>query len=213
MYFFQFVVWGEIKNFCEDIIRKFWHDPIYAIKYRTSHKYNILHTGLEPGCYDLDHRILHGVFNELVNFVECEKAYMNVIWSDNPDFHKRGLFKKFRSPEMGVQYLQWEIDLEGDENKSQSESAKEILALYKWWKEVYLNRPDPLDASGWLAYCHNRHEQGYDIFKDFFNNRTEEQKEESRIALQSFREMEEAYAKEEEEMLIRLIKIRKNLWT
>ena len=168
MYFCQLVVWQKIKSICEDIHRKFWHDPIYAIKYRTTHKYNVLDTGLEPSYYDLDTRILHGLFNELVNFVECEKAWINVVWGKEPG--KRGLFERFRSPELGVQYLQSEIDLEGDENKTNAEIAKETLALYKWWKEVYLTRPDPMDASGWSAYCDMRYEQGYDLFDDY-NNR------------------------------------------
>lgn len=212
IYFCQLVVWQKIKDIFEDIHSKFWRDPIYAIKYRTTHKYNILHTGLESAYYDLDTRILHGLFNELVNFVECEKAWLSVVWGKENG--KRGLFEKFRSPELGVQYLQWEIDLEleGDEHKMQSESSKEVLALYKWWKEVYLKRPDAIDASGWSAYCDMLHEQGHDILGDH-NNRTEEDKEKSRVMIEKLHEIEEAYAKEEEEMLIRLIKIRRTLWT
>jgi len=150
------------------------------------------------------------LFNELVNFVECEKAWVNVVWGKEPG--KRGLFERFRSPELGVQYLQWEIDLEGDENKANAEIAKETLALYKWWKEVYLNRPDPMDASGWSAYYDMRREQGDDLLDDH-NNRSEEDQQKSRMAIESLHEIEEAYAREEEEMLIRLIKIRRYLWT
>jgi len=210
MYFCQLVVWQKIKDICEDIQRKLWDDTIHAIKFRTTHKYNVLHTGLEPNYYDLDTRILHGLFNELVNFVECEKAWMNVVWGKEPG--KRGLFERFRSPELGIQYLQSEIDLEGDENKVNAETAKETLALYKWWKEVYLTRPDPIDASGWSAYLDLRREQGHDIL-EHHNNRSEDEKQKEQMLIRNLNEIEEAYAKEEEEMLLRLIKIRKSLWT
>lgn len=210
MYFCQLVVWQKIKDTCENIHRKFWHDPIYEIKYRTTHKYNVLDTGLIPSYYDLDTRILHGLFNELVNFVECEKAWMNVVWGKEPG--KRGLFERFRSPELGVQYLQWEIDLGGDENKANAEIAKETLALYKWWKEVYPTRPDPMDASGWSAYYDMRREQDHDLLDDH-NNRSEEDQQKDKMAIERLHEIEEAYAREEEEMLIRLIKIRRYLWT
>jgi hypothetical protein len=213
MYFCQLVVWQKIKDTCEDIRRKFWQDPIYAIKYRTTHKFNVLDTGLKPDYYNLDTRILHGLFNELVNFVECEKAWMNVVWGKEPG--KRGLFERFRSPELGVQYLQWEIDLQGDENKANkvnAEIAKETLALYKWWKEVYLTRPDPMDKSGWSTYCDLRREQGHDIL-EHHNNRSEDEKQKAQMMIRNLHEIEEAYASEEEEMLLRLIKIRRHLWT
>lgn len=210
MYFCQFVVWQKIEDICGNIKRKFWYDPIYEIKYRTTHKYNVLQTGLKPAYYDLDTRILHGLFNELVNFVECEKAWMNVVWGKKSK--NRRLFKRFRSPELGIDYLQWEIDLNGEENKSQSEIAKEILALYKWWKEIYLTRPDPLDASGWSAYCDMHYANDDKIFNDSIEP-TEETIKIGDVAFHKLHEIEDNYDKENEEMLIRLIKIRKHLWT
>lgn len=209
IYFLQYTVWDKIVSLYEDAFRILWIDPIYAIKYRTTHKYNILDTGLKPGYYDFDTRIINGLFNELVNFVECEKAWMNVVWGKNSG--KRGLFGKFRSRELGIDYLQWEISLKDDPNgihgEEQSNAAKEILELYKWWTEVYLKRPDPMNVSGWSEYC-NTHKEAL-----FRKNRSDEEKEIEKSLLNKIDEIEVAYLKEDEEMLIRLIKVRKSLWT
>lgn len=204
MYCIKYTIMSEIYDYI--FMRKsIMRDIVRAIKYRTTYKYNILHTGLKPDYYDLDTRILHGVFNQLVDFVECEKAWLNVVW--RKDASKQSLFKKFRSPENGIEYLQWEIDTADVEG--QKEGAEEILALYKWWKEIYLTRQDASDASGWSAYCDVRHSQGYDDHEV----RTEEQKAEVQSILTRLFEIERAYRQEEEDMLIRLIKIRKYLWT
>jgi hypothetical protein len=69
-----------------------------------------------------------------------------------------------------------------------------------------------MDASGWSAYCDMRREQGYDVLYDH-NNRSEEDQQKDKMAIERLHEIEEAYAREEEEMLIRLIKIRRYLWT
>jgi hypothetical protein len=96
----------------------------------------------------------------------------------------------------------------------QAEKALEILALYKWWTEVYPNRPDPHDASGWTEYCDRKREEhgetGLSFMKESANP---ELRALGDRALMKTREIEEAYEKEDEEMLIRLIKIRNSLWT
>ncbi len=94
----------------------------------------------------------------------------------------------------------------------QAEKALEILALYKWWTEVYPNRPDPHDASGWTAYCElNRLSNGGKM--SFSADKTPALKKASKLALKELRKIEEAYEKEDEAMMIRLIKIRNSLWT
>lgn len=204
-YFFTVTVKDYFMNLYENLYRVLWSYPVHYIKYRTTHKYNILETGLKPNYYDFDKRILYGLFNELVNFVECEKAWMNIVFT--PGKNARGLFAKYRSPEHGVAYLEWEMEVEG-----QATEAKEILELYTWWKEVYLKRPDPMDASGWSAYCDLNREKGLDIL-EHRNNRSEDEKQKEEMLIKNLHEIEEAYAREEEEMLLRLIKIRKSLWT
>ena len=119
------------------------------------------------------------------------------------------------------EHIKWEADdyeefLEEDEKHLaeptyQAKAAEEILELYTWWKEVYPNRPDVHDASGWTAYCEMRREKGYDLL-DMEDN-TEEEREQCRTALDKTREIEDAYNREDEEMMIRLIRIRHALWT
>jgi hypothetical protein len=92
----------------------------------------------------------------------------------------------------------------------QAIKAEEILALYKWWTEVYPNRPDPHDASGWSEYCDRKREQGGHFLAE---TKDPELRAFGDKALERTREIEEAYEKEDEEMLIRLIKIRNSLWT
>ena len=93
----------------------------------------------------------------------------------------------------------------------QAKAAREILELYTWWKEVYPNRPDVHDASGWTAYCNLRREKGYHLLD--MEDKTPEEAEMCRIALDKTRDLEAQYDQEDEDMMIRLIKIRQSLWT
>ncbi len=68
-----------------------------------------------------------------------------------------------------------------------------------------------MDASGWSAYCDMRREKGYHLLD--MEDKSEEEKEMSNTAHSKLREIEAAYEKEDEDMMIRLIKIRESLWT
>ena len=93
----------------------------------------------------------------------------------------------------------------------QGATAREILALYKWWTEVYPNRPDPHDAGGWSAYCDMRRNKGFHLLD--MESEDAEDAAICKTALDKTHEIEDAYRKEDEEMMIRLIKIREALWT
>lgn len=203
-FFFYVTVKESIRDLWTSFVYNCWITPIYAIKYRTTHRYNILHTGLKPDYHDFDRRILHGVFNELVNFVECDKAWLNVVFGDNKG--KRGLFERYRSAEQGIEYLNWEMSLQDDNLNNQAEVAKETLALYKWWKEVYLTRKDIDEESG-LSEYHSRLDPKNWVAFDFTPS------EEYKALLEKSRQIELDRDIEETEMFIRLIKIRKYLWT
>jgi len=180
----------------------------YYIRNRFITKTHYLKTGLEPGVYhELDERILYGLFNELVDFVEVEQAWINYISND-----KKYNFKNGRCIESGLDHLKWASGLKYDEDcgiaegeelygkpTPQSESALKILELYNWWKDRKY-RLDPTEASGWSDYCQKKKIEG-------------KNDEESRIALEKLTNLEEKYEKEDEDMLIELIKIRKHLWT
>jgi hypothetical protein len=137
-------------------------------------------------------------------------------WSLNPT-----RFSSFRNPQAGLKYLEWECGLVMDKsytkNKKdwgkptlQAKSAMEIIELYNWWKDRD-NRVDPYDDSGWTELCAERRADGHGILSD--KGITEDFKKREKKALEKLKKLEEKYSKEDERMLIRLIKIREHLWT
>lgn len=49
-------------------------------RYRTTRRYFLVNTGLEPNYYDVDTRMLHACFSLLVDFVEKEKPEESIDW-------------------------------------------------------------------------------------------------------------------------------------
>jgi hypothetical protein len=188
---------------------------------------------IRPGEWcDVGNRFLPCLFNELVDFVEVEQAWHHVLWDDEarkqyhvPWWRSGWLrWRTWRCPEAGLAHLDWAAGLVMDEGwgvepddpnygkpTHQALAAQEIRTLYQWWTQVYCNRPDPYDASGWSAYCDLRRDKGYHLL-DLEDN-TEEEKQMSDAAHEKLREIEEAYEREDEEMMIRLIRVRHGLWT
>jgi len=89
--------------------------------------------------------------------------------------------------------------------------VQEILDLYTWWTVERPKRPDPHEISGWTAICNKRREADKGFFD--YEDRTEEEREETKKALDLCTEIEQRYEQEDEDMMIRLIKIRQGLWT
>ena len=187
---------------------------------------------IKPGSWsDVGNRFLPCLFNELVNFVEIEQAWHYVMWNEeervkfNVPWYRSGWLRlrTWRCPEAGMAYLSWASTLTNeefldDDKKSeavptyQAEAAKEIIELYTWWTTVYRNRPDPHDASGWSDYCEaSRLANGGKL--SWSGDKSPELRAMSDAAHTKLREIEEAYEKEDEAMMIRLIKIRQSLWT
>jgi hypothetical protein len=223
-YIQNFVNWPADKlNDVRYYINNRWVSRTHSL---TAHPRDI-----KPGNWcDVGNRFLPCLFNELVDFVEIEQAWHHCIWSDEaktkfetPWWRKGWLrWRTWRCPEAGMEYLKWASTLtneefldEGEKHKAeptyQAKAAKEIIELYTWWKEVYPNRPDVHDASGWTAYCEMRRNNGYDFFD--MEDKTEEEQEQCHTALDKSQEIEKAYRDEDEAMMIRLIKIRESLWT
>jgi hypothetical protein len=188
---------------------------------------------IKPGAWsDVGNRFLPCLFNELVDFVEIEQAWHHCMWSDEaktefkvPWWRKGWLrWRTWRSPEAGMEYLKWASGLTNveflDEDKKheaeptyQANSAKEIIELYTWWTVTYRNRLDAYEASGWSAYCDLSREQNGGKLSWSGNDKTPELKKMSNKAHKLLHKIEADYAKEDEEMMIRLIKIRESLWT
>lgn len=124
------------------------HKVRFYINNRWITKSHALTSSLKRGqWYDLDMRLLHSVFDELVNFVEIELASTFINSSE----------KKYkatwggRSSEAGIDHLKWASELKNENNGNpgdgqpsrQELAAQETLALHQWWKVERPNRPDP----------------------------------------------------------------------
>jgi hypothetical protein len=174
----------------------------YYLRNRFVTKTHFLKTGLEPGVYhELDERIIHGLFNELRNFVEVELACMTAYGDKNYRF------RKGRCPEAGLAHLEWASGLKYDElvgkddprcgePTPQAESAVAIKELYEWWTEVRPRRPEPTEASGWSEHWEKKSDD-----------------KERRAASKRLQKIEREYEREDDRMMVKLVKLRRHLWT
>ena len=226
---------GHIQDFVTWPTRK-----LYDIKYYINnrwvtgtHRLTAHARDIKPGDWcDVGNRFLPCLFNELVDFVEVELAWWHIAWADkeakakyNAPFWATGWFRwrTWRCPQAGLDNLEWQRKLIHDEDyckdqpyymkpTPQAVKAQEILDLYTWWTTVYRNRPDAYDASGWTAACEaQREENGGKLSlstpKDPALKRAQDK------AHKLLQKIEAQYEKEDEEMMIRLIKVRHGLWT
>jgi len=188
---------------------------------------------IKPGTWcDVGNRFLPCLFNELVDFVEVETAWHHV-WCDDearkkyqtPWWRSGWLrWRTWRCAEAGLAHLDWASTLTNeewldDDQKHLAEPTRQALAaieikeLYFWWTNVYRNRTDPHEASGWSEYCEAMRVKYNVNFFGSLNSKDEDDRAWSDRTHKKLREIEEAYAAEEEAMMIRLIKIRDSLWT
>jgi hypothetical protein len=230
---------SHLQDFVTWPIRK-----IYDVKYYINNRWvTRTHSlaahpkDIKPGTWcDVGNRFLPCLFNELVDFVEVELAWWHIAWADpaekakyNAPFYATGWFRwrTWRCAQAGLDNLDWQRSLrhsvddgwqEGDSNigelTPQAVKAQEVLDLYRWWKDVYPNRPDPHDASGWTEYCdRKRQEHGETGLSFFKESKNPELRALGDAALKKTQEIEQAYEAEDTEMMIRLIKVRHGLWT
>ena len=214
-------------------------DTLYSIKYYINNRWVTKTHSLTASSRDIPrgewrdvgNRFLPCLFNELVDFVEVELAWWHIAWNTEDrakykvPFWAHGWFRwrTWRCPQAGLDNLEWQRKLVNDDEYCKDEKyymkptpqavkAQEILDLYTWWTQTYRNRPEPMEASGWTAYCEAaRLANGGKI--SFSSDKTPELKKMSTVALKKLHKMEADYEKENEAMMIRLIKVRHGLWT
>lgn len=227
---------SHLQDFVTWPIRKLY-DIKYYINNRwvtSTHALTAHPRDIKPGQWqDVGNRFLPCLFNELVDFVEIETAWSHIAWGSaedrakyNPPFYASGWFRwrTWRCPQAGLDHLDWAMTLTNaewlEEDKkheavptSQAKSAKEIKELYIWWTQTYRNRPDPYDASGWSAHCEAMRVKYPGKFLSSLNSKDPEDRKASDKAHKLLQKIEAAYEKEDEAMMIRLIKIRNSLWT
>lgn len=148
----------------------------YYLKNRFIRKPHLIDTKLKKGqWWDTDSRLLYGMMNLLIEFVEKERPFEVVIWdSDDVSIHVK----------------------------------KEILTIKAWW-ENYNNRKNEISEA--LSTWHDM-KFGKDS-DDWIDKINEDDTPEIDKAFKYLHELENKLHEEEEEMLIRLVKIRDYLWT
>ena len=215
-------------------------DQIHSVKYyinnrwvSRTHSLTAHAQDIKPGQWqDVGNRFLPCLFNELVDFVEIETAWSHIAWGEkedrakyNPPFWASGWWRwrVWRCPQAGLDHLDWAMTLTNEEfleegkkgeavPTGQALAAKEMKELYTWWTVTYRARPDAYDASGWTDYCEaSRIANGGKL--SFSTDKTPEMKKQSDKAHKLLQKIEAQYEKEDEAMMIRLIKIRQSLWT
>jgi hypothetical protein len=216
-------------------------DKLYAIKYYINNRFVTRTHALTAHARDIPrgewrdvgNRFLPCLFNELVDFVEVELAWWHIAWDtearkkfESP-WYATGWFRwrTWRSPECGLANLEWQRSLKFNEDEGfekgdphigqptpQAKKAQEILDLYTWWTTTYRNRPDPYEVSGWTTACEaqraaNGGKLSWSTPKDPVLKKAQNK------AHKLLQKIEADYEKEDEEMMIRLIKVRHGLWT
>jgi hypothetical protein len=230
---------GHIQDFVTWPVRKIY-DAKYYINNRwvtRTHSLTAHPRDIKPGQWqDVGNRFLPCLFNELVDFIEVESAWMHVAWGDkeqkakyNPPFYATGWFRwrTWRCPQAGLDHLTWEMTLVNDDwlepthkdygkPTQQAIKAKELRELYDWWTVTRPARVDPMEASGWSAICDARRERAKAEGKKRswgLDDKTPAERKETTRVLKAMHKLEAAYEKEDEDMMIRLIKVRHGLWT
>jgi hypothetical protein len=236
---FRYWLAEEGLDYAQKIV--YWPtDTLYSIKYyinnrwiTRSHSLTAHSRDIKPGDWcDVGNRFLPCLFNELQDFVEVELAWWHLAWSpeERPKYNMPWWavgwwrIRTWRCPQAGLDNLEWQRNLRWKEEEvgadfkglgeltPQAVKAQEILDLYNWWTTTYRNRPEPMEASGWTAYCEAaRLANGGKL--SFSGDKTPELAKMSKIAMKKLRKMEADFEKEDEQMMIRLIKVRNGLWT
>jgi hypothetical protein len=209
-------------------------DRLYAIKYyinnrfvTRTHQLTAHARDIAPGSWcDVGNRFLPCLFNELRDFVEVELAWWHIAW-EKPEVKKKyqapfwatGWFRwrTWRCPQAGLDNLAWQMSLTNDfltedhpdygGPSRQAEAAREIQELYHWWTVIRPARAEPMEVSGWSAYCDARRAADPEDWL------TSDDKIDTGPMLDQMHDLEARYEQEDEDMMIRLIRIRQALWT
>lgn len=153
---------------------------------------------------DSDTRLFEASFQILVEYVESELAWMQLITEGKARWYHRW-FRIKDARELALRYLNWETQL-GDDSPGQSEASTEIRDLYLWYRDIRPTRVDPFDNVG------DRDSYTKMVPTDD-GMYTLEMSDEYRDDLTTAARLEEEYEEEDTAQLVRLMKVRRNMWT
>lgn len=190
------------------------------IKYRTTNRYHVICTGLPPGYNDIHNVMLHTNFHIFMNFIEIEQAQscyvfdfekVQTFWEKYLPYYWK--FNTFPAEKYAMKHLNWAAGLDDaniqihNQSILQAEVARESILLYKWWK---YDRPARRTAHHVMV--DNQGLGTMSMFDSDFD-RTAPDYIQYQLELKVADLNDELWEQEDEAMLIRLIKIRKSLWT
>ena len=144
----------------------------------------------------------------------------------NAPFWATGWFRwrTWRCPQAGIDNLTWQASLKFDDEWTpkddpkyglptpQAVNAKEILDLYTWWTQVYRARKDPYEVSG-LSALYDAEAEANGGKLSITERQNSPFKKQKTAARKTLDKIERDREREDEQMMIRLIKIRGSLWT
>jgi len=212
-------IYDGLVNICEfiDII-----NPYYPIRRMINHGFFLknwrisIKTLPADGWRDKDSLMLHANFQILTDYVEEECSKMN-DFPTHLDSSKKIKDKKIR----GLIYLEKYINLNESGNYPMPEVStayKEIRSLYIWWNVERPSRTNPDDdIESYISHDNLMDFWGKDSKeKAIFLKKNPKFKKEyaewgERCDLSQ--ELEDKYKKEDDKMLLRLIKVRSYMWS
>lgn len=195
------------------------------VAYRTYRRYHVIDTGLNPGYHEIESQMLHANFSMLVRYVEFQLGNRHYWAKLDRKTHKEDTIEKYfpfirdffpvARAEYGVEHLMWEMTLDDpalppyEQAPAQAKCAREIHALYIWWTQT---RPSRIK----IEIEHDQDIPGaarpvWPRINKIDRNSTEYKAYRANITAQA--NQEEKWRKEDDKMLVRLVKVRSKLWT
>lgn len=196
---------------------------IDAVAFRTTRRYNIIHIrSLKPHYYDIDTRLLHGMMNLLIDYVEIELAALELNSEERRNsltlkqkIHKclPWIFRTgslIRSRELGLAHLAWEKQMDKNVFPEQARTAAIVEELYLWYKDVRSTRKNPDEEL--CAFFEEWERQNISISTQ---RKLPDEKHEAELEriFKDAGDLEKQYYDEDTEKLKKLIDIRGYLWT
>lgn len=185
-------------------------------------------TGLKPGYADTCDLMLNTMMTMLVDYVEIDCAWSNLVARTFRDDKKamrtyrlhRYLPIQYRNAADGLAHLAWETTLDNpsldkyEASPEQARVAREVLAIYNWWKNDY---PKYDDIWNFAPKSSLNFDSSINLYFEESNDpSTEEAYAKHRENMSEFydvvNDIEAQQKATIEEMTIRLMKIRPSLW-
>jgi hypothetical protein len=182
---------------CYRFVRDSCFTPIW---YRFfGHKHHIIRTGLPVGSWiDVDYRMLYGMMNIIKWFVENDMQQISI---EKYREWKKKIEKDEEDSEYKKSYL--------ESIKQQYETNLKIKSIADWWDD-YENRLKEIEEYQNERWGKIRNNYGRLLP---FRKLEGKEEEEDKIVRDRIWALKEKLEEEETEMLIKSVKLRKNMWS